>query len=259
MRLDYVARPAGTKPAAVYWRRRAVLLGVLLLLVWFAAKACGGSGSSSSAARPAGASQSAKAQPSAPSSVQPAAPANGAVPSAAAVGTPGDTASAGSVHTSASTAPITAMCDGSALSLRAAVNRLSFRRPFTAGITLQVATRSPSPCGLDAGALQAQVLDGSRVLWSSDGCPDAAGPAASPAGDGAAASSGSTGSRAATELPATGGTGGQNLITVPSQSAADQHYTWHGNVCSGQLAPGRYDVVGRLGLAQAFAGTVTVS
>jgi hypothetical protein len=46
---------------------------------------------------------------------------------------------------------------------------------------------------------------------------------------------------------------------VPSQSAADQHYTWHGNVCAGQLAPGRYDVVGRLGLAEAFAGTVTVS
>jgi hypothetical protein len=49
------------------------------------------------------------------------------------------------------------------------------------------------------------------------------------------------------------------VITVPSQSAADQHFTWHGNICSGQLAPGRYDVVGRLGLAQAFAGTVTVT
>jgi hypothetical protein len=140
------------------------------------------------------------------------------------------------------------MCDGSSLSLRAAVNRFSFHRPFSAAITLQVGTRAASPCGLDTGALSAQVLDGSRVLWSSDGCPDAGG---GPSGSSSPASSAAAGPSA--------GTGTPTLITVPSQSSADQHYTWHGNVCSGQLAPGRYDVVGRLGLAQAYAGTVTVS
>lgn len=246
MKLDYVARPAGTKPAAVYWRRRAIVLGVVLLMVWFAAKACGGSGSSSS--RAAGATQSAPAHPS--TTVHQKAAAPSAVPSAAQVGTPGSTASAQSTGPAAVTAPA-AMCDGSTLSLRAAVNRLNLHRPFTAGITLQIATRSPSPCGLDAGALRAQVLDGSTVLWSSDGCPASA---AGSAG-GTATAGGST----ASTPPASGATSTQSLITVPSQSAADQHYTWHGNVCSGQLAPGRYDVVGRLGLAQAFAGTVTVS
>ena len=250
MRLDYVARPAGTKPAAVYWRRRFVAFGVLLLFVWFAAKACGGSGSSPSQA--SAASQSAKPQPTAPASSTASAPANAAAPRAAAVGTPGATASGSAAQASAP--PVTSMCDGSSLSLRAAVDRLSFHRPFTAGITLQIATRSPSPCGLDAGALSAQVLDGSRVLWSSGGCPDAGGAATS---DGASTAANTAANTAATG--AAGGAGGQSVITVPSQSAADQHYTWRGNVCAGQLAPGRYDVVGRLGLAQAFAGTVTVS
>ena len=261
MKLDYVARPAGTKPAAVYWRRRAVLLGVVLLLVWFAAKACGGSGSSAS--RAAGATQSATAHPSAQTSTHPAAGGHSTAPSAAQVGTPGSTASGNSTGAAGATAPaaVTAMCDGSTLSLRAAVNRLNLHRPFTAGITLQIATRSASPCGLDAGALRAQVLDGSQVLWSSDGCPDAG--AAGSTGGTAVADGGSsaTGNAAGSgaNSPASGNTGTQSLITVPSQSAADQHYTWHGNVCSGQLAPGHYDVVGRLGLAQAFAGTVTVS
>jgi hypothetical protein len=257
MRLDYVARPAGTKPAAVYWRRRLVVFGVLLLLLWFAAKACGGSGSSPS--RAAGASQAAKTPPSTSSSARTTASGNGDVPSAAAVGTPGSTASGNSASASGSTAPVTSMCDGSTLSLRAAVDRLSFHRPFTAGITLQIATRSSIPCGLAAGALSAQVLDGSRVLWSSDGCPDLT---AAAAGGGAASDSASTAGNAATAGQNTASSGGadrQNVITVPSQSAADQHYTWHGTVCSGQLAPGRYDVVGRLGLAQAFAGTVTVT
>jgi hypothetical protein len=252
MRLDYVARPAGTKPAAVYWRRRFVVFGVLLLLVWFAAKACGGSGSSAS--RAASNTQPAKAHPSAQTSTHPATAGHATAPSAAQVGTPGSTSSGNSTGATAPAA-VTAMCDGSTLSLRAAVNRLSLHRPFTAGITLQIATRSASPCGLDSGALRAQVLDGSRVLWSSDGCPDAG--AAGSTGSGSTASSDAAGS--GSSAPSSGGTATQSLITVPSQSAADQHYTWHGNVCTGQLAPGRYDVVGRLGLAQAFAGTVTVS
>jgi hypothetical protein len=150
------------------------------------------------------------------------------------------------------------MCDGSTLSVRAAVDRLNFHRPFTAGITLQIATRSASPCGLDAGAVSAQVLDGSHVLWSSDGCPGAGNTGgAATSNIGGAANNAASG--AGTNSATSGGASAQNVITVPSQSAADQHFTWHGNICSGQLAPGRYDVVGRLGLAQAFAGTVTVT
>jgi hypothetical protein len=195
-------------------------------------------------------------QPSAPSGEHSAEAAGRTVPSAAAVGTPGNSP-AGSSSDQTGAATPTAICDGSALSLRAAVDRLSFHRPFTAGITLQIATRSPSPCGLDAGALSAQVLDGSRVLWSSGGCPDAGATGSTTTGGSSVAGGSTVGT--ATGTNSSGGAGGQNLITVPSQSAADQHYTWHGNVCSGQLAPGRYDVVGRLGLAEAFAGTVTVS
>jgi hypothetical protein len=141
------------------------------------------------------------------------------------------------------------------------VSRLNLHRPFTAGITLQIATRAATPCGLDAGALRAQVLAGSKVLWSSDGCPDpgATGSASGTATTDAGSPTSTNTRGSGTNSPASGSTGTQSLITVPSQSAADQHYTWHGNVCSGQLAPGRYDVVGRLWLAQAFAGTVTVS
>jgi hypothetical protein len=157
---------------------------------------------------------------------------------------------------------VTAMCDGSTLSVRAAVDRLNVHRPFATGITLQIATRSASPCGLAAAAVSAQVLEGSHVLWSSDGCPsagDTGSPATSDSGAAANNAANNHPSETGTQAPTSSDMSAHDVITVPSQSAADQHFTWHGNICSGQLAPGRYDVVGRLGLAQAFAGTVTVT
>jgi hypothetical protein len=152
----------GPLPAAVYWRRRAIVLGVLLialLMVTYACATAGGSG--------AGLSGTGSPSPSAPAATVPnagagaptgvIAPANGATASPPA-GSPAPTD--GSLCTD----------DETTITARAARTTLPAGAEVT--FTLLVKNTSNRTCTVDVGPDQQELrlVRGTEKIWSSDDC-----------------------------------------------------------------------------------------
>lgn len=152
----------GPLPAAIYWRRRAMLLGALLIAVLMIAYAC-----SSGGVDPA-------AQVGA-SSTAPAAPARSAAPTAKpsdGVIAPIGEVSASPTPTAAISATNSDLCTDNEIRVTPRPERTTMPRGATLTITLLIKNVSNRTCSRDVGAdlQELRILQGTEKIWSSDDC-----------------------------------------------------------------------------------------
>lgn len=150
--------PIGTRPPAVYWRRRLALFGALLALVALTAWVLRpGSGNDKQAAADTSPSHSAPglASQDAPASQRPA-----------------------STHASTSAKPsgrpsrVTPACTRSALQVAAVVDKPSYRVGEQPTVLMQVTNTGPAPCVQDLADSQVElrVYNGESRVWGSHDC-----------------------------------------------------------------------------------------
>jgi len=167
----------GPLPAAVYWRRRAIVLGALLFVILLIAYSCGGSKAtnansggdpSSSPSAPPSSSSSALVPPSASPSPSLAAPsASGSrLPSA----NPGTTPAAPSTAVGAGCTDAEVAVKTAIMSTSAATSKLQYGGTFM--LKLEISNASRRTCTRDVGSVAEELIveRGGSEIWSSDGC-----------------------------------------------------------------------------------------
>jgi hypothetical protein len=147
----------GPLPAAVYWRRRAVVLVGLAILVFIVSYACGGPSSGSppntaASDRSPIETSSTPARPSVASTSPPSSP----------------TATAFSLVTTAANGP----CTDDEIELTATADSGNPRQGQPVVVTLKVKNISNRTCSRDVGAdaQELRLQDASGIVWSSDDC-----------------------------------------------------------------------------------------
>ena len=145
----------GPLPAAVYWRRRAVVLVGLAIVVLIVSYACGGPSSS-------GAQNTAATDP--PTTTPP----HPFVPSPTPTPTPSPTPTAFSLVTSAANGP----CTDDEIELIATADQSTVAPKQTVQVTLKIKNISGRTCSRDVGAdaQELRLQDASGIVWSSDDC-----------------------------------------------------------------------------------------
>lgn len=153
----------GPLPAAIYWRRRAVLLGALLIAVLMIAYACSSAGGSDSTTQ-VSASTTASAGPAV--SVAPTAnPSDGVI-------APIGEVSPSPTPTAATSSTNSEVCTDSEIRVTARPERTTMPQGATLSITLLVKNVSDRTCSRDVGAdlQELRILHGTEKVWSSDDC-----------------------------------------------------------------------------------------
>jgi len=148
----------GPLPAAVYWRRRAVVLVGLAIVVLIVSYACGGPSSSGA--------QNLAATNSADPTITSTEPSHPVVPSTSS--TPSPTPTAFSLVTSAASGP----CSDDEIELTATAEVATLAPKQPVAVTLKVKNISDRTCSRDVGAdaQELRLLDASGIVWSSDDC-----------------------------------------------------------------------------------------
>ena len=148
----------GPLPAAVYWRRRAVVLVGLAILVLIISYACGGPSSSGA--------QNLAATNSADPTVTSSEPSHPFVPSTPPTLSP--TATAFSLVTSAASGS----CTDDEIELTATADSTTIAPGQGVAVTLKVKNISTRTCSRDVGAdaQELRLQDASGIVWSSDDC-----------------------------------------------------------------------------------------
>lgn len=171
----------GPLPAAVYWRRRALVLTGLIVLVLVVALSCTGSGSGKP---PNNLASTASAKPPATTTAQPTASASASAqpimpPTSPAFTLPGageGSGGGGGQGAGAGEAPAGgAPCTDTELSVAAAAGVAANQRGKPIDFTLRIRNVSTRVCTRDIGAplQELQVTQGTTLVWSSDDCkPD---------------------------------------------------------------------------------------
>lgn len=152
----------GPLPAAIYWRRRAVVIGGVLVAVLMTAYACQATGS------PANSSK-VSATPTAPA---------GSNPSSDPSPTPSVGVIAPAAEVSASPTPTSEpgvdpkLCTDSELRVTVRSGRVSLARGAELTITLLVKNTAKRSCTRDVGAdaQELRLVQGTEKVWSSDDC-----------------------------------------------------------------------------------------
>jgi hypothetical protein len=150
----------GPLPAAVYWRRRAVVLIGLAMVVLVVAYSCGGGD---------------------PTAEGPPSPSGSASASGAATRTPGSSSAPSRPGTPTSTTRpaftlpaggATGPCTDAEMAVTAAAADASVQRRRPVEVTIRIRNVSRRTCARDVGAdvQELRILDGGTVIWSSDDC-----------------------------------------------------------------------------------------
>lgn len=218
----------GPLPAAVYWRRRAVVLGAVLLLVLAVSYTCSGPKATSQPSPTA----SAKASPKSSPVVQPAGLVSPAASDPVTVASPYPTVDA-SVDPRA--------CTDAELRITAKPVSTSVSRGENLVIYLYIKNISDRACTRDIGPdlQELRIVEGAEKIWSSDDCGTAR---------------------------------GQNVRNFVPNFEVSYNVDWNGKMstsCTGSGASrapagplpdaGRYQILGRVGTAQAKPVTLTIS
>jgi hypothetical protein len=145
----------GPLPAAVYWRRRAVVLVGLAIVVLIVSYTCGGPSSS-------GAANTAATNPATTTPPHPF------VPSSTPSPTPSPTPTAFSLITPAASGA----CTDDEIELTATADQSTVAPGQTVLVTLKVKNISGRTCSRDVGAdaQELRLQDASGIVWSSDDC-----------------------------------------------------------------------------------------
>jgi hypothetical protein len=146
----------GPLPAAVYWRRRAVVLVGLAIVVLIVSYACGGTSS--------GAQTTAATDPTTTTPPHPFVPSPTPTPSP----TPSPTPTAFSLVTPAAGGP----CTDDEIELTATADESTVAPKQTVQVTLKIKNISSRTCTRDVGAdaQELRLQDASGIVWSSDDC-----------------------------------------------------------------------------------------
>jgi hypothetical protein len=136
-----VLRPVGSRPAAVYWRRRVVLLAILAVLLLLLVHACGGSPSKGTAAQGSH--------------------------------TVGDTPTTGTTPTTSTLPPAPCGSSGLQIAVTPASTTSTAGEPLRFAAT--VTSKKSQPCSLQFTPSQQiwTVRSGNVEVWSTAGCPAA--------------------------------------------------------------------------------------
>ncbi|SOD70534.1 hypothetical protein SAMN05892883_0224 [Jatrophihabitans sp. GAS493] len=153
--------PVGSRPSAIYWRRRLILLSivVLALVTVFLVLSLRGSDSSSTASKtstPAASTGAAVA----PSSTEPSSSG------------PSSSAPNASPSPKASTVAVVAPCPQSSLTIRAGTGAPSYPVSAQPVLYMQVTNIGPVPCSKDLSDTQIElvVYNGASRVWGSHDC-----------------------------------------------------------------------------------------
>jgi hypothetical protein len=153
----------GPLPAAVYWRRRAVVLVGVAMIVLIISYACGdSSGSTAGADTSAGASQTFAIDPTATSAAEqpgtPTAPTASPTEPQAAFTLPGPVG--------------TGACTDAEIEVTATAATPQVRRDEAVDVTIKIKNVSSRTCSRDVGAdvQELSIGDGTVTIWSSDDC-----------------------------------------------------------------------------------------
>jgi hypothetical protein len=149
--------PIGTRPRAVYWRRRVVLFGALLALVGLTAWVLRPGSDKMSAARPGPAPRQSSSDAAASASTHP---------------TGSGAASASKSAKSSRPAHSVAACVPRALKIAAVVDRSSYRVGERPTMLLQVTNTAAAPCIQDLADSQVElrIYNGESRVWGSHDC-----------------------------------------------------------------------------------------
>jgi hypothetical protein len=180
----------GPLPAAVYWRRRAVVLGALLLGVIVLFVSCSGGGDDTAGKRGTGVSSqqpspsTAASEPEEEASFSDPGPGAGNPPlpdpsevTGSGDGTgPDDDTDDGTSDTNV-TVPASGLCTDAEMSVTPVPAAATVRRGATVAIRLKIKNISGRTCSRDVGAdLQELYIEqGAEKVWSSDTCGNAKG------------------------------------------------------------------------------------
>lgn len=148
--------PIGSRPPAVYWRRRLAMSGAVLVLVVITAWVLRPGGDRDSAANPASHPQS-----------SPPVPASSPHPRTSSTKPASTSAKPG---TSTAAAPVA--CDPALLTVAAVVDRHSYSVGDKPVVLLQVTNPGPKPCVQDLADTQIElrVYNGASRVWGSHDC-----------------------------------------------------------------------------------------
>jgi hypothetical protein len=146
----------GPLPAAVYWRRRAVVLVGLAMIVLVVSYSCGGGSNASSAGQ------------TTPSVTQSATPTPTTTLLHPTVPTTSPQQSAFTLPSSGATGP----CTDAEMDLVAGAGSGQVQRGQSVDVTLRIKNISNRTCSRDVGATaqELRLMDGDIVVWSSDDC-----------------------------------------------------------------------------------------
>jgi hypothetical protein len=153
----------GPLPAAVYWRRRAIVLGALLLAVLMTSYACVAT-AKSGASRPSGTTATSSKSP----------------PAATGTGQPAESSSPQVIAPAAEVTPTATpeptldpnLCTDDELKVTAVPARTSLAQGDELNITLLIKNTSNRSCSRDVGAdlQELRIVQGTEKIWSSDDC-----------------------------------------------------------------------------------------
>lgn len=224
----------GPLPAAVYWRRRAVVLGAVLLLALAVSYTCGGPDSSATPkSSPSAASSVSNASPKPSAALQPAGLVSPSPSTPATVTSPNTPVVDSSVDPRA--------CTDGELRITAKPLSTTVSRGEDLLIYLLIKNISDRACTRDIGPdlQELRIVEGAEKVWSSDDCGTAR---------------------------------GSNVRNFVPNFEVSFNVDWNGKMsttCSGtgaSRAPsgplpeaGRYQVLGRVGTAQSKPVTLTIS
>lgn len=221
-------RPVGPEAESTYWLRRAVLaVGVVLLLVLLTTLVGGGDDPDTLA----GDASPSPSPVAGPTTSPTASPSGTASPTASPRGTASPSASPGATPTSSPGG----RCDPDALTIEPAADQDSYSVGSSPRLSLTVANTGSTPCTLDLGQAQVElvVTSGGDRIWSSDDC-------------------------------APGGEPG--IVTLEPREPAVQRVTWNGlrsqPGCPGdrtRAEAGTYRVAGRVGDQRATGDSFTLT
>jgi hypothetical protein len=205
----------GPLPPAVYWRRRALVLGALLLVVIVLSYSCGGSGESGASPHTDNATSAATS----PSTATTPPPANGEPTSAAPTG-------ATPVASATAAAAATGPCTDAEMSVTPIPAKTTAVAGSSISIRLKIKNVSNRTCRRDVGAdlQELRIVKGGTAekVWSSDDCASAR---------------------------------GNDVQSFPPGFVREYLVTWNGKASTsctagmpnGEVAPGEYQLFGRLG------------
>jgi hypothetical protein len=159
----------GPLPAAVYWRRRALVVVGLLVVILLIANSCGGSGASEAAGRgtgTAGGSHRPSTVASSPGTLPSAPPSSSTVSGPPSSPPSGDPSPSQSATCADSEIKVAVRIE----STSATVSRLQYGGTFS--ITMEVSNVSQRSCVRDVGTVAEEITvkQGSTTVWSSGGC-----------------------------------------------------------------------------------------